>query len=238
MVSAGSALESEYDGIMCSSLQNRLAAVRQRIENALRRADRHDAVTLVAVTKTVTADVAAELFQLGVHDFGENRPQDLWRKQAVIPHANWHFIGHLQRNKIERTIPLVSQIHSIDSLRLLEAIEAFGSNVRGLLEVNCSREPNKGGFAPSELPILAEALATLKHVSVEGLMTMAAYHDNPEQSRSTFAELRNLREGLRSRTGLQLPHLSMGMSNDFEIAIEEGATIVRLGTILFGEPGA
>ena len=219
-------------------LADRLAAVRGRVAAAARRASRDPAsVTLVAVTKTVPPEVAAAAFELGAADLGESRPQELWKKAAAIPHARWHLIGHLQRNKLDRTIPLVTLVHSVDSPRLLEALAAFGT-ARGapvpvLLEVNCSREENKGGFRPEDVPALADRFATLPGVAVRGLMTMAAYHDDPQHCRPTFAELRRLRDELRTRTGLELPELSMGMSNDFEVAVEEGATLVRVGTTLF-----
>jgi pyridoxal phosphate enzyme (YggS family) len=181
--------------------------------------------------------VAAGLVELGVQDLGENRPQELWRKAALMPSTlRWHLIGHLQRNKIERTLPLVQLIHSADSLRLLEALEAAGpAEVPVLLEVNASRETSKHGFAPEELPALAGRLAALTHVRIHGLMTMAAYEEDPERCRPTFVLIRELRDRLRTEMGPSHPleHLSMGMSNDFEVAVEEGATLVRIGTALF-----
>lgn len=218
-------------------LAERVAAVRARITGAARRAGRDPAaVTLVAVTKTVTPEVAAIAAEL-VSDLGENRPQELWRKAAGVPTARWHLIGHLQRNKIDRTVPLATLIHSVDSDRLLDALNAFGrergSPVPVLLEVNCSRESAKGGFAVEAVPALGDRLPALAGVTVRGLMTVAAYSDNPEDARPAFAELRRLRDDLRSRTGLELPELSMGMSGDFEVAVEEGATLVRVGTALF-----
>lgn len=221
-----------------SILSERLASVRGRIADAGRRAGRDPAeVTLVAVTKTVPPPVAAAAFELGMTDLGESRPQELWKKAEAVPAATWHLIGHLQRNKLDRTVPLVKLLHSVDSERLLAALDALGrkrgSPVPVLLEVNCSREENKGGFRPEDVPALGEKLAALGGVSVLGLMTMAAYSDDPQQARPTFAELRQLRDRLRSSTGLPLPHLSMGMSNDFEVAVEEGATLVRVGTTLF-----
>jgi pyridoxal phosphate enzyme (YggS family) len=128
-------------------------------------------------------------------------------------------------------------IHSVDSERLLKALDDFGlkrgNPIPVLLEVNCSREEAKGGFAPEALPALSDALASLRGATVRGLMTMAAYSDDPQAARPTFAELRHLRDDLAARTGLALPELSMGMSGDFEVAIEEGATLVRIGTVLF-----
>jgi pyridoxal phosphate enzyme (YggS family) len=221
-----------------TTLAERVAAVRGRVADAARRAGRDPAgVTLVAVTKTVSAAVAAVAADLGVTDLAENRPQALWAKAEAVPAATWHLIGHLQRNKIDRTMPLVSLIHSVDSERLLDALSAFGvkrgTPVPVLLEVNCSREPAKGGFPPEAVPALGDKLVSLAGVSVRGLMTMAAYSDDPEAARPAFAELRRLRDDLRSRTGLPLAHLSMGMSGDFEVGVEEGATFVRVGTTLF-----
>ncbi|QDU22633.1 YggS family pyridoxal phosphate-dependent enzyme [Urbifossiella limnaea] len=221
-----------------SLLAERLAAVRGRIAGAARRAGRDPAaVTLVAVTKTVTPAVAAVVFELGAADLGEGRPQELWKKAAALPAARWHLVGHLQRNKLDRTVPLAALIHSVDSERLLAALDDFGRKrgtpVPVLLEVNCSREAAKGGLRPEDLPALADTLPARSGVEVRGLMTMAAYADDPEAARPTFAELRQLRDRLRGVTGLPLPELSMGMSGDFEVGVEEGATLVRVGTTLF-----
>jgi len=219
-------------------LADRLAGVRDRIAVAARRAGRDPAaVTLVAVTKTTTPAVAAVAFGLGAVDLGEGRPQELWAKAETLRVARWHLVGHLQRNKVDRTVPLASLIHSVDSERLLAALDDFGqkrgSPVPLLLEVNCSREVAKGGFIPDALPALADALPTLTGVAVRGLMTMAAYSDDPAAARPTFAELRLLRDRLRTATGLPLPDLSMGMSGDFEVGVEEGATLVRVGSTIF-----
>lgn len=226
-------------------LTERLASVRGRIADACKRVGRDAAaVTLVAATKTVSPEVAAVAVELGIRDLAESRPQELWKKAAAVPTARWHLIGHLQRNKIDRTVPLVTLMHSVDSERVLEALAEFGSKhgttVPVLLEVNCSREAAKGGFSPGEVPAICDKAVSLSGISLRGLMTMAAYSDNPEDARPVFAELRRLRDDLRSRTGLELPELSMGMSGDFEVAVEEGATLVRIGTTLFeglGEQG-
>jgi pyridoxal phosphate enzyme (YggS family) len=222
-----------------SVLAGRLADVEQRLVAACRRAGRSRTdVTVVAVTKTVGHDIAALLPELGVLDLGENRPQELWRKAAVLPATvRWHMIGHLQRNKIDRTVPLVCLIHSVDSLRLLAALDELPGDgpLRVLLEVNTSTEASKHGFALAEVVGLAADLAKQKRVRVNGLMTMAALHEDVEKCRPAFAALRGLRDQLRQRVGDRHPltELSMGMSNDFEVAVEEGATLVRLGTVLF-----
>jgi pyridoxal phosphate enzyme (YggS family) len=226
------------DSELRTVLRERIVGVRARIADACRRAGRDPGgVTLVAVTKTVSPRVAAAVAELGVCDLGESRPQELWKKAEVIPNVNWHLIGHLQRNKIDRTVPLVALVHSADSERVLEALDTFGRKrgapVAVLLEVNCSGEASKGGFPPEALTAISDKVASLAGVIVRGLMTMAAYTEDPQQTRPTFVRLRELREALRARTGLALAELSMGMSNDFEVAVEEGATLVRIGTTLF-----
>ena len=222
-------------------LHKRLAAVEERLQAACRSSGRmRQEVTMVAVTKTISVSVARLLPQLGLTQLGENRPQELWRKAALLPKTvHWHLVGHLQRNKVERTLPLVHLIHSVDSVRLLQALEneaaKQGMNAAVLLEVNASGEPNKHGFVPEEVPALLPALAGLRHIQVMGLMTMASLEADPQRCRPTFALVRALRDRLRSQLSPPhtLEHLSMGMSNDFEVAIQEGATLVRIGTALF-----
>jgi pyridoxal phosphate enzyme (YggS family) len=227
-------------------LADRLRQLEDRIRAACDRSGRpRSSVTLVAVTKTVGPTVATLLTELGVLDLGESRPQQLWHKAEPLPPAvRWHLVGHLQRNKIERTLRRVYLIHSVDSIRLIEALESEaaiqGRSLDVLLEVNASRESAKSGFTPTELTGLLPNLTALRRVNVGGLMTMAALTDNPQDARPTFAELRKLRDTLQKEAGtaLKLDHLSMGMTNDFEVAIEEGATLIRVGTALFeGLPG-
>ena len=224
-----------------ATLKRNLDAVEERLAAACRRSGRRrEEVTLVAVTKTVSVDVAARLHALGIQHLGESRPQELWRKAAALPESvEWHLVGHLQRNKVPQTLPRVRWIHSVDSVRLLAALEEeAGRQQRAptvLLEVNMTRDPDKHGFAPEDVPALGPHLLSLRHLQVCGLMTMAAYEDDPQRCRPTFAALRQLRDHLRGQLGpnMMLDHLSMGMSNDFEVAVEEGATLVRLGTVLF-----
>jgi pyridoxal phosphate enzyme (YggS family) len=190
------------------------------------------------------------MVELGVLDLGENRPQELWRKAEELKDLpiRWHLVGHLQRNKVERTLPLVDLIHSVDSVRLYEAIafEARKQRIEPfvLLQVNASGEYQKHGFNYDELwqlesklePAIDSDQATLSPVIPSGLMGMAAYSDDPEQSRSTFKRLRECLDRLREEWlvhGRTLELLSMGMSGDFDVAIEEGATLVRIGTTLF-----
>ena len=224
-----------------TTLQERIDKVEERIRAACARAGRsRDEVTLVAVTKTVSPHIAALLPRLGVLDLGENRPQELWRKAATSREGvRWHLIGHLQRNKVERTLPLTHLIHSVDSKRLLDDLEVKaekqGRVVDVLLEVNMSREPNKHGMDPEAVAKILEGLHETERVRVRGLMTMAALTDDPEKARPTFAALRELRDRLHQEyTPLhELRELSMGMTSDFEVAVEEGATLVRIGTALF-----
>jgi pyridoxal phosphate enzyme (YggS family) len=228
-----------------SSLQSILTRqrvlVEDKIQAACDRSGRHRAeITLVGITKYVSPEVAALLHQSGVPHLGESRPQELWRKAVALPDTvHWHLVGHLQTNKIEKTLPLVEMIHSVDSVRLLAAIEKEarqqGRPVDVLLEVNASGERQKHGFAPADVEAVAGELPELKQVRVRGLMTMAAYEEDAERCRGTFRLLRELRDRLRDRfpEPHKLEHLSMGMSNDFVVAIEEGATLIRIGSVLF-----
>lgn len=230
-------------GSLEAILRQRLAAVEERIAAACRRAGRRrEEVTLIAVTKTVSPEVAGLLPNLGVLDLGESRPQELWRKAAALPPAvRWHLIGHLQRNKIAQTLPLVQSVHSADSERLVRALDdeliRRQATLNVLLEVNASGEASKQGFSPVHTGAVAALLVAVQRVRVVGLMTLAARDENPERCRRTFATLRTLRDELRPLVEPRhtLEQLSMGMSNDFEIAIEEGATLIRLGSVLFEE---
>lgn len=216
------------DSELRSRLNDNLASVRSRIGDAASRARRSSAdVTLVAISKYAGPKVAGMLHELGVADLGESRPQELWRKAAALPRTiRWHLVGHLQRNKIDRTLPVVSLIHSVDSLRLVDALadEATKQNrtVDLLLELNLSGEASKTGLDPELLPTVKARVAEWPQLRTLGLMTMAA-HDDPEAARAVFRRLKHLGG----------PWLSMGMSDDFEIAIEEGATHVRVGSSLF-----
>jgi len=222
-------------------LERRLEAVEERIAAACRRAGRaRTDVKLVAVTKTVSVEIARQMVDAGVCELGESRPQELWKKAANLSAGvHWHLIGHLQRNKVEKTLPLVTMIHSVDSWRLLEALEQealrCSQTIEVLLECNASGEAAKHGLAIADVPKLMPQLAQLRQVRVAGLMTMAALEAEPEICRPTFAALRRLRDQLRNDVPPphRMEHLSMGMSNDFEVAIEEGATLIRLGTVLF-----
>ncbi len=226
------------------SVTTRIAAnharVVEQIEAACRRSGRTAAeVRLVAVTKSATVAWIEALVTLGVRDLGESRPQKLCERAALFdPSVRWHLIGQLQRNKVRKVLPVAGWIHSVDSWPLLNRIDEIsgelGVRPRLLLEVNVSREVAKSGFAPHELSEAWHHVAAAKHVEVAGLMTMAPLSDSAATARPVFAGLRALRDQLKSRDpSIELPELSMGMSGDFEVAIEEGATLVRVGTSLF-----
>jgi pyridoxal phosphate enzyme (YggS family) len=224
-----------------SRISENVEGIRARIAEAAQRSGRTaSAVKLVAVTKYVDVDVVRELVLAGCHDLGEARPQELWRKaESLSAEAiEWHLIGHLQRNKIARTLPLVRLIQSGDSLRLIEAIDAEAARaelapVPLLLEVNISGDATKHGFQPEELPPLGEQVAALPFVEIRGLMCMAGREGSLQDARRDFEKLRLLQERLRASWPLVLDELSMGMSGDFEVAVEEGATLVRIGSALF-----
>ncbi len=221
-----------------------VACVRGRIAEAAARAGRKaDEVTMVAVTKYVTTEMIRPLVATGCVDLGESRPQQLWEKAAALADlpVRWHMIGHLQRNKIRRTLPLAAMIHSVDSARLLTAIEEELSaanpqhHLPVLLEVNTSGETAKHGFAPEAIEPLLAGLVDCRHIEIRGLMCMAALEGGSGAARRDFAALRQLRDRLRPGlpNGVKFDELSMGMSGDFEVAIEEGATLVRIGSALF-----
>ena len=219
-----------------------LQSIRQRIDAAAQKSGRSaEQVRLIGVTKYVDAAMTRAVFEAGCHELGESRPQVLWDKAMATSDLaiNWHMIGHLQRNKVKRTVKHCTLIHSIDSQRLLTAINDAGAAenkiVDVLVEVNVSGEDAKHGFMPSELGSAIEFAGHLKHLSVRGLMCLAGLHGGKEAARQEFATLRQLRDQHAESTpsNVQLSELSMGMSGDFEHAIEEGATMVRVGSLLF-----
>jgi pyridoxal phosphate enzyme (YggS family) len=226
-------------------LKDNVARVRERIAAAAARAGREEhEILLIGVTKYVGAEKMRLLVEeTGVNHLGEGRPQDLWTKVEALGgmQVAWHLIGHLQRNKVRRTLAACwgVVIHSVDSLRLLEEIDreaaANGRPADVLLEVNISGDANKHGFAPDEMSQVLQAIAALQNVYVLGLMTMASLDGGADRARRDFAALRGLLERLRPDCPEQivLDQLSMGMSDDYEIAIEEGATMVRVGSALF-----
>ncbi len=217
-------------------------AIRRQIEEAAQRSGRSaDDVVLVAVTKYVSADEVRPLLAADCHDFGESRPQHLWEKAEALSDEpiRWHFIGHLQRNKVRRTLPFVDLFHSGDSVRLLKAVnqelEQTKQTLRVLLEVNVSGDTEKHGFLPNQLQNALPDVLQLGHLQVCGLMAMSARTSDRDTARKDFSRLRELRDQLQRDVGsdAELSELSMGMSRDFVTAIEEGATIVRVGSALF-----
>jgi pyridoxal phosphate enzyme (YggS family) len=222
-------------------LVSRVVETREKIDAAVARGGHRQTVTLVAVTKTHGPDAVHAAWEAGVHDVGENKVQEAVSKMATVDvPVRWHLIGHLQRNKV-RSLDQFSLLHSLDSVRLGDAVCAEGIRrgkaIDALLQVNVSGEGTKGGFGPEEVRAEAERLTTLVGVRVRGVMTMAPFDADERLLRSSFAGARAARDVLRE-VGHPADELSMGMSNDYEIAVEEGATMVRLGTVLFGARAA
>lgn len=225
--------------------------MRERIALAASRAGRDcDEITLIAVSKTHSAEKVRELYEAGVRHFGENRVQE---RESKLPHlqdlrATWHMIGHLQKNKAARAVRLFEAIDSVDSIALAEKLDRAQADFNAgkpepevkpvLVEVKLDARPAKSGVDPRELPRLLEAITLLPHLGLRGLMGVPPYFDDPEEARPYFRHLCQVRDALLAKTEMHnLPVLSMGMSHDFEIAIEEGATEVRVGTALFGGRG-
>ncbi|MGH2348823.1 MAG: YggS family pyridoxal phosphate-dependent enzyme [bacterium] len=233
-----------------AGIDTALADVRRRIAVASGRSGRTDDVILVAVTKGVGIDLVRAAIAAGVTDFGENRIQEAAPKihamsgiegsflQGLYHEARWHMVGHLQRNKARKALELFDVIQSVDSLRLAADLSARATApLEVFLQVNVSGYQQKYGFPPDKVETAATEIATLPRLNLTGLMTIAPMTDDPEAVRPAFRRLRELRDRLNSLDipGLHLRHLSMGMSNDFEVAIEEGATIVRIGRAIFGQ---
>lgn len=218
----------------------RLESVLNQIQEAAGRAGRKpEEIRLIAVSKTHPPEPVAELHQAGQTIFGENKVQEARSKiPAVSERIEWHLIGHLQKNKIRQALPLFSLIHSVDSLELARQIQRIaeeeGRVVRALLEVNVAGESSKFGFPPATLAAEMEPLLAFDRIDFEGLMCIPPVVAKPDDARPYFARLRELRDRLESECRAGLPQLSMGMSADFPVAIEEGATMVRVGTALFG----
>ncbi len=218
-------------------LAQRVADVRARIDAARARGGHGQRVTIVAVTKSHGSDAAKAAYDVGLHDVGENKVQEALKKMGEVDvPVRWHLIGHLQRNKVKSLEQFVL-LHSLDSSRLADSVCAYGlargRAVDALIEVNFSGGKTKYGFSPSELLPEAERLTSLAGIRIRGVMTMASFTASESELHRTFADARDAREAL-VEAGHPAEELSMGMSNDYEIAVEEGATMVRLGTTLFG----
>lgn len=223
-----------------TELSERLEQIEEKIAAACARSNRkREEVKIIAVTKYVDAQTVGDLLQVGIEHIGENRVQDALPKYVEYgDKGTWHFIGHLQTNKVKDVIGRFTYVHSLDRLSLAAAInnraEALGLVVPCFLQVNISGEETKFGLSPNEVLAFLQETSNMKHISIMGLMTMAPHVDNQEEARSVFRGLREWQERINA---LKLPHakiteLSMGMSGDFEVAIEEGATYVRLGSVL------
>jgi len=224
-----------------TSVAENLERVREQIARAAAKSGRTtDDVELVAITKTHPADKVREAIETGQTLFGESRVQEARVKIPELPsNLRWHFVGHLQKNKIRHALPLFEMIHSVDSLLLAQDInriaEEEGMHPRVLLEVNVAGEGSKFGFKPETLRAEMESLLAMPRLSILGLMTIPPLAEEPEASRKHFVQLRKLRDHLQTEFRVDLAQLSMGMTQDYAIAVEEGATLVRVGTAIFGE---
>ena len=235
-----------------SRIEKNLKGIRENIASACASSSRYpEEVSLVAVTKTVDLETIKGMLDLGLTDLGENRVKQLverseevsaylQRRRTALPHpVRWHMIGHLQRNKVKMCVDVAECLHSVDSLRLAEEINAraerAATQIKVLLEVNCSMEPQKHGVAVGAAACLGEMVGSMKNLRLLGLMTMAPISNEPEKARPTFVRLRELYEEMRHEGigGQHFRHLSMGMSQDYAVAVEEGATMLRIGTALF-----
>lgn len=224
-------------------LASNLKEVECKIMEACKKAGRsREDITLIAVSKTKPVPMLEEIYGLGVRHFGENKVQELTDKVPQLPaDISWHMIGHLQRNKVKQVIDKAVLIHSVDSVRLAKAIEAEAAKkeiiVQILLEVNVAEEDSKFGLKVDEVLPAVEEIATMPHVRIKGLMTIAPFVENPEENRTVFAQLQKLSVDIAEKNidNVSVDILSMGMTNDYQVAIEEGATMVRVGTGIFGE---
>ena len=224
-------------------LKENLKRVEDKITASCERSGRNrEDVTLIAVSKTKPVETLQEAYNIGVRVFGENKVQELVEKYEILPKdIHWHMIGHLQRNKVKYIIDKVDLIHSVDSLRLAETIdrEAKKHNLTAniLIEVNVAGEDSKFGVPPEELENLVDGISHFSNIQVRGLMTIAPFVENAEENRAVFARLRKLSVDIAAKNidNVNMGLLSMGMTNDYEVAIEEGATIIRVGTGIFGE---
>ncbi len=224
-------------------ISENLENVYSKINRACERAGRDPKeVTLIAVSKTKPVEMMEEAIECGTITFGENKVQEIVKKKPQLPdNVNWHMIGHLQRNKVKQLVGSVKMIHSVDSIRLAEQIEKdFGAAdecIDVLLEVNVAKEESKFGFMPEEVMDAVEKIAQLPHIKLRGLMTIAPFVNEPEENRPIFRKLHKILVDINAKNidNIYMGELSMGMTGDYEVAVEEGATFVRVGTGIFGE---
>ena len=227
------------DDILIENLEQ----VEKNIADACGRANRkREEVTLIAVSKTKPVSMLETIYKAGIREFGENKVQELCEKYEVMPSdIHWHMIGHLQRNKVKQVVDKACLIHSVDSVRLAEQIETEASKINRvvpvLIEVNAAQEESKYGLVIAEVEEFVRKIAAFPHISIKGLMTIAPFVENPEDNRIHFRNLKQLSVDINRKNidNVSMDILSMGMTNDYEIAIEEGATHVRVGTGIFGE---
>jgi pyridoxal phosphate enzyme (YggS family) len=228
---------------MVINIADNINTIKQRIVSAAVKCGRDpDSIKLLAVTKTIPTEYISKAIDAGITMLGENYVQEAKEKIAVLEQrAQWHMIGHLQTNKAKYVVTLFDYVHSVDRLELAQELDRraglINRKLNVLIEVNVSGEESKSGIPANDAPALIKQIAGLKNLAVRGLMTMAPYSNNPEKARSYFWALRKLRDNisLQQISGIQMDELSMGMTDDFEVAIEEGATIVRIGRAIFGE---
>jgi len=230
--------------MMTSTIGDRLAVVHQNVENAATSTGRDPSeITLIAVGKTFPAEVVADAVRAGATDLGENRVQEGIAKRPEVPEATWHLIGPLQRNKARPALEVFDVIHTVDRPEIARRLQFLleehwpDRRQRILMEVNVGREPQKAGVEPEDAHELLAEIVECDRLSLLGLMAIPPFGSDPEETRPHFRELRELRDRLQERFGLSLPELSMGMSQDYEVAIAEGATMVRVGTAIFGPRG-
>lgn len=225
-----------------NTIRDHLTEVRENIRKACERAGRSpEEVTLIAVSKTKPLFMLEEAYEAGARDFGENKVQEILEKAPEMPEdARFHMIGHLQRNKVKQVLPHAVLIHSVDSLRLAEQIdqeaEKLGMTANILLEVNVAKEESKFGMMPEDVMELTEQIAALPHLQIQGLMTIAPFVDDPEKNRPVFQKLYQLSVDIKKKNidNVSMSVLSMGMTGDYQVAVEEGATMIRVGTGIFG----
>ena len=223
-------------------IKEQLEEVRKNIEAACKRAGRDPKeVTLIAVSKTKPVPMLEEAYEAGARDFGENKVQEIVQKKPELPEdIRWHMIGHLQRNKVHQVMGKAVLIHSVDSLRLAEQIETEAAKkdmvADILLEVNVAKEESKFGMMPEEVPEMVEQIAAFSHLRIKGLMTIAPFVDDPEKNRPVFQKLYQLSVDIKKKNidNVNMSVLSMGMTGDYQVAVEEGATMIRVGTGIFG----
>ena len=224
-------------------VKENLSIVEQNIQKACARSGRdRSEVQLIAVSKTKPVEMLMEAYDCQIRDFGENKPQEIREKFPQLPEdIRWHMIGHLQRNKVKYIVDKVALIHSVDSLRLAETIEHEAAKhnvtVPVLIEVNVAQEESKFGLKTEEVLSLVESVAAFPHIHIKGLMTIAPYVENPEENRGIFRQLKKLSVDIAAKNinNVNMSVLSMGMTGDYQVAVQEGATMVRVGTGIFGE---